>query len=112
MTRLGPSEETIRARERVRKAILRQFGGRKLHTLGPGDLVLIIIQYSSATPQKMERESCKTENLSKRKPNWNKKGTQTLVTLAVENGEILFSKYLTSVTFENKKTVWAEITKQ
>ena len=60
----------------------------------------------------MERESCKKEKLSKRKPNWNQKGTQTLVTLAVENGEILFSKFLTSVTFENKKTVWAEITKQ
>lgn len=60
----------------------------------------------------MEGESCKKEKLSKRKPNWNQKDTQTLVTLAVENSEVLFSKFSTSVTSENKKTVWAETTKQ
>lgn len=64
------------------------------------------------TPQKMECESCKKGKFLKRKPNWNLKDTQTLVTLAVENSEDLFSKFSTSVTSENKKTVWAETTKQ
>lgn len=60
----------------------------------------------------MDGESCKKGKVSKRKPNWNEEDTQRLATLAVENREILFSKFTTSVTSENKKTVWAEITKQ
>lgn len=64
------------------------------------------------TPKKMKCENCKKGKISKRKPNWNLKDTQTLVTLAVENSEDLFSKFSTSVTSENKKTVWAETTKQ
>jgi hypothetical protein len=60
----------------------------------------------------MDSESRGKGKISKRKPNWTEEDTQKLATLAVEHRDILFSKFSTSVTSENKKTVWAEITTQ